>query len=89
MGHELGAGDIAAHFEVSWPAISQHLGILHDAGFVTQRRAGNRRYYRAVPEALGNLRAVVEDQWRSDLRHLKHLAESQARSQSDHESEQP
>lgn len=77
------AGDIAAHFDVSWPAVSQHLRVLRDAGFVRQRRDGNHRYYRAVPGALGALRAIIEQQWRTDLQHLKHLAES------DHESEQP
>ena len=73
---ELAAGDIAAQFDVSWPAVSQHLRILLDAGFVTQRRDGNRRYYRAVPEALGELRAVVESQWRRDLTEIARLAEA-------------
>lgn len=76
---ELAAGDIAAEFDVSWPAISQHLRVLLDAGFVTQRREGNRRYYRAVPEALGALRGVVEAQWRADLGRLKELAEAEHR----------
>lgn len=78
------AGEIAAHFEVSWPAISQHLRILREAGFVTQRRDGNRRHYRAVPEALGALRAIVEQQWRSDLQHLKHTAEAAHRQTEPH-----
>lgn len=76
---ELGAGDIAAHFDVSWPAVSQHLKVLLDAGFVTQRREGNRRYYRAVPEALGVLRSVIEQQWRDDLRSIKQAAEAEHR----------
>lgn len=76
---ELSAGEIAEHFDVSWPAVSQHLRILLDAGYVTQRREGNRRYYRAVPDALGSLRAVVEDQWRDDLQRLKHAAEQRHR----------
>lgn len=57
---ELTAGEIAAEFDVSWPAISQHLAVLKSAGFVTQRRAGRNRMYRADPTALGPLRAVVE-----------------------------
>lgn len=76
---ELAAGDIAAEFDVSWPAVSQHLKILLDAGFLTQRREGNRRYYRAVPDALGALRSVIEQQWRSDLDRLKDLAEAEHR----------
>ncbi|HET6762014.1 MAG TPA: metalloregulator ArsR/SmtB family transcription factor, partial [Longimicrobiaceae bacterium] len=43
---ELSAGDIAARFPVSWPAISQHLGVLKSAGLVAERRQGTRRLYR-------------------------------------------
>lgn len=74
---ELSAGEIAAHFDVSWPAVSQHLRILLDAGFVTQRREGTHRFYRADREALGVLRALVEQQWRQDLADLKDLAEAE------------
>ena len=35
---ELSAGQIAAQFEVSWPAVSQHLRVLKEAGFVVERR---------------------------------------------------
>jgi DNA-binding transcriptional ArsR family regulator len=58
---ELTAGEIAAEFDVSWSAISQHLAVLKSAGFVTQRRAGRNRIYRADPTALGPLRSVVEE----------------------------
>lgn len=74
---ELSAGEIAAQFDVSWPAVSQHLRILLDAGFVTQRREGTHRFYRADHEALGALRALVEQQWRQDLADLKDLAEAE------------
>ena len=86
---ELGAGEIAAQFDVSWPAVSQHLRILLDAGFVTQRREANRRYYRAVPEALGELRGLVEQEWRARLGDLKALAESEHRSTSDDDADPP
>jgi DNA-binding transcriptional ArsR family regulator len=49
------AGDIAAHFAVSRPAVSQHLRVLEDARLVTVRREGTRRWYRARPEGLGEL----------------------------------
>ncbi len=73
---ELAAGQIAAHFDVSWPAISQHLTILREAGFVTERRDGRSRLYRADPDALGALRAVIEAQWQSGLDRLRDLAET-------------
>jgi DNA-binding transcriptional ArsR family regulator len=74
---ELAAGDIAAEFDVTWSAISQHLTVLRDAGFVTERRVGTSRRYRADPAALGVLRGVVEDHWRRSLDGLKALAEAE------------
>jgi DNA-binding transcriptional ArsR family regulator len=81
---ELPAGDIAAQFEVSWSAVSQHLTVLKTAGFVVERRAGRSRFYRADPAALGSLRAVVESHWRSGLDRLKDLAEAEQR-RTDHD----
>jgi DNA-binding transcriptional ArsR family regulator len=57
---ELTAGQIASHFEVSRPAVSQHLRILKDTGLVTERRQGTRRYYKARMEGLAELRAFLE-----------------------------
>ncbi|MFL6161078.1 MAG: ArsR/SmtB family transcription factor [Jatrophihabitantaceae bacterium] len=76
---ELAAGEIAAAFEVSWSAISQHLTILRAAGFVAERRVGNSRFYRSNQEALGPLRSVVEAYWRSSLDEIKALAEAEQR----------
>ena len=74
---ELSAGEIAAQFDVTWAAISQHLAVLRTAGFVRERREGTSRIYRADPAALGSLRAVVEDHWRSSLTRLKAAAEAE------------
>ena len=57
---ELTAGEIASHFEVSRPAVSQHLRALRDAGLLSERRQGTRRYYKAEPEGLAALRAFIE-----------------------------
>ncbi len=76
---ELAAGDIAAQFDVSWSAISQHLSVLKTAGFVVERREGTSRLYRADKEGLGTLRAVVEDHWRRSLGRVKELAEAEQR----------
>ena len=57
---ELTAGQIAAHFEVSRPAVSQHLRILKDTGLLSERRQGTRRFYRARLEGLAELRAFLE-----------------------------
>ncbi len=74
---ELAAGDIAAQFDVSWSAISQHLTILKAAGFVVERRAGRSRFYRADKAALGPLRSIVEEHWRTSLHRLKDVAEAE------------
>ena len=68
---ELSAGEIASRFDVSWPAVSQNLGVLRKADLVTERREANRRYYRADPEALGSLRAVLQEMWSHDLGRLQ------------------
>lgn len=82
---ELSAGDIAAQFDVSWGAVSQHLTVLRTAGFLVERREGTSRRYRADKEALGPLRAVVEAQWRTGLERVKDLAEAEQRQK--HQSE--
>lgn len=76
---ELTAGEIAAQFEVSWSAVSQHLRILKTAGFVVERREGTSRIYHADKAALGSLRSVVEEHWRRGLDRVKDLAEAEQR----------
>ena len=76
---ELSAGEIAAGFDVSWPAVSQNLRVLREAGLVKERRDGNRRLYRADRRALGPLAVVVKRMWEQDLAELKRLAEAEHR----------
>lgn len=73
---EMAAGDIAARFEVTFGAISQHLGVLLDAGFLEVRREGNRRLYRARKREMGPLRAVLESMWAGTLDDLASVIES-------------
>ena len=72
-------GDIASHFEVTRPAISQHLGVLKEAGLVSERREGTRRFYRARPEGLKELREFLEGFWQFSLGQLKREAEAEQR----------
>jgi DNA-binding transcriptional ArsR family regulator len=72
---ELSAGEIAAHFDVTRPAVSQHLNVLKEAGLVTERRNGTRRLYRARPEGLAQLKAFLEEFWGDRLDALKREAE--------------
>jgi DNA-binding transcriptional ArsR family regulator len=76
---ELAAGEIAAHFDVTRPAVSQHLNVLKEAGLVSERRNGTRRLYRARPEGLAELRAFLEGFWDDRLVALKREAEKEER----------
>lgn len=72
---ELSAGEIAADFEISRPAVSQHIAVLRDAGLLSERREGTRRLYRARPEGLAGLRDFVEQFWTDRLERLRLAAE--------------
>jgi DNA-binding transcriptional ArsR family regulator len=72
---ELAAGEIAAHFDVTRPAISQHLTVLKDAGLLAERREGVRRIYRARPDGLADVRAYLEGFWDQGLERLAREAE--------------
>jgi len=74
---ELTAGEIAARFDVSFPAVSQHLGVLRAAGFVSSRRDGRTRLYRADRAALGPLRPLLEKMWGESLDRLVNLIEEE------------
>jgi DNA-binding transcriptional ArsR family regulator len=76
---ELSAGEIAGRFDVTFGAVSQHLGILRDAGFVQLRREGNRRLYRADRERLGPLAQALEAMWTDTLDRLAEAVESDVR----------
>jgi len=76
---ELSSGDIASHFDVSWPAISQNLRVLESCGLISERRRGTTRYYRANRKELGPLKAVLMKMWEADLDRLADLAETEER----------
>lgn len=73
------AGEIAARFAISQPAISQHLKVLRDTGLVAVRRDGTRRFYRTDQAAMAGVRAVVESFWDDRLAMLKAEAEAAQR----------
>jgi DNA-binding transcriptional ArsR family regulator len=74
---ELPATDSARHFgDVTRPAISQHLGVLKEAGLVAERRDGTRRLYRARQEEMAKVRAFLDDYWTAGLERLRDVAEA-------------
>jgi DNA-binding transcriptional ArsR family regulator len=76
---ERSAGAIAGHFDVSFAAVSQHLRVLRTAGFVSLRRDGRQRYYRADKKGIGNLRPVLKEMWETNIDRLAQLAEEAER----------
>jgi DNA-binding transcriptional ArsR family regulator len=72
---ELSAGEIASHFDVTRPAVSQHLNVLKEAGLVNERRNGTKRLYRARPEGLAPVKEYLEEFWDERLETLKREAE--------------
>jgi DNA-binding transcriptional ArsR family regulator len=76
---ELTAGEIASQFDVTQPAISQHLKVLREAGLVVERRDGTRRLFSVRPEGLAELDAFLTEVLPSRLELLKQAAEEEER----------
>jgi len=73
---EMAAGTIARRFKLTRPAVSQHIGILREAGLLDERRVGAQRYYVVRSEAFDELVDYIEGFWRPRLRRLKQVAEA-------------
>src|SRR3954452_7636125 len=63
--HEWAAGELAARFPISRPAISRHLRVLREAGLVRSRTEGKRRLYALDPRPLRDV-----DDWLEPYRDL-------------------
>lgn len=75
---ELSAGKIAENFKtITRPAVSQHLGILKNAGLIAERRSGTSRIYRVRPEGFSHLKSLLEGFWDPRLEKLKMVAENE------------
>ena len=58
---DLPAGEIAQHFEISWPAVSRHLGVLANAGLVHATRHGSSLVYTLTTSVLQDIATEVAD----------------------------
>ncbi|HEY1634330.1 MAG TPA: metalloregulator ArsR/SmtB family transcription factor [Acidimicrobiales bacterium] len=76
---ELSSGAIADHFDISWPAVSQNLRVLEDAGLVRCRHRGTVRLYRADRQRARPLQRMLKALWEADLDRLAELAEGEAK----------
>jgi len=71
--------EIAAHFEISQQAVSQHLQVLRDAGLLAVRPQGQRRLYAVRPEGLESVREFLAQFWPERLEDLKRAVEGNQR----------
>jgi len=76
---ELTSSVIASHFEISAPAISQHLKVLEESGLVIVRKDGTKRFYGIRREGLSELKEYIERFWDDQLLLLKEVAEEEER----------
>ncbi|WP_127584404.1 ArsR/SmtB family transcription factor [Paenibacillus koleovorans] len=74
---ELTSSAIASHFDISAPAISQHLKVLEEAGLVVVRRAGTKRFYGLRREGFAELMQYLGSFWDDSLLRLKEAAEEE------------
>ena len=72
---ELAAGEVAAAFDITRTAVSQHLTVLKNAGLLSERRDGTRRLYRARAQGLAGLREFLDDMWAGALDAARRIAE--------------
>ncbi len=76
---ELTAGEIASHFSISRPAVSQHITILKEAGLLLERREGTSRFYQTDPEGFKELIDFINFFWDEKLLKLKKVIEVKQR----------
>jgi DNA-binding transcriptional ArsR family regulator len=78
-GGPLAVHDIAAGFDISRPAVSQHLRVLREAHLVFEERAGRERRYRLSAEPLQSVQTWVgeyQDFWPKRLRDLRDVLDA-------------
>ena len=71
--------EIAAHFDITQQAVSQHLQVLKDAGLVAVRPVGQRRLYAVRTEGLESVRDLLAQLWPQSLETLKRAVEEDHR----------
>jgi DNA-binding transcriptional ArsR family regulator len=76
---ELSSSEIASHFDISAPAVSQHLKVLEQSGLVVVRRAGTKRYYEIRRDGFAEIKQYIDRFWDDSLLRLKEAAEEEER----------
>lgn len=72
--------DLASHFDMRRPSVSEHLKVLRDAGLVSERKSGRERHYRLEAGPLMELQDWLhpyERFWRDRLKALRHVLDEE------------
>ncbi|MBV9383969.1 MAG: helix-turn-helix transcriptional regulator [Streptosporangiaceae bacterium] len=80
LGGTRTVNELAAHFDMSRPSVSEHLRVLRDARLVSERKAGRERHYSLEPRPLLELRDWLnpyEKFWRQRMRALRDALEEE------------
>jgi DNA-binding transcriptional ArsR family regulator len=75
------AGDLAAQFELSRPAVAEHLQVLRRAALVRDEPVGRQRHYHLTTEPLEHVSEWLhpfERFWRARLRTLADIVEEES-----------
>ncbi|MFE5584974.1 metalloregulator ArsR/SmtB family transcription factor [Kitasatospora sp. NPDC056531] len=75
------AGELAGEFELSRPAVSEHLAVLRNARLVREEPRGRHRYYHLEPAPLAEVEAWLhpfEHYWRARMRSLRELLDEES-----------
>jgi DNA-binding transcriptional ArsR family regulator len=87
-GRDMAAGDIAARFPVSRPAVSRHLRVLREAGLVKSREEAQQRIYSIEMMTMGEMDAFLagcREIWASRLDELGRLLDARAKEEASHD----
>lgn len=66
---DLAAGEIADQFDISWPSVSRHLGVLASAGLVRATRHGQQIVYSLSTSVLADIVTELADMARINVPH--------------------
>lgn len=72
--------DLASHFDMRRPSISEHLRVLRDAGLVSERKVGRERHYRLEAAPLVELQEWLhpyERFWRGRMKALRDVLDEE------------
>jgi DNA-binding transcriptional ArsR family regulator len=79
--NKLSINALADNFDISRPAVSKHIKVLHEAGFIMISEQGRERYCELKPDGFDELKkwmAFFEQFWKNKLQNLENLLNKRA-----------